>query len=229
MAHIAVIEDEPNVAKAFEKVLVADQHVVTIFHDRGRAERGLRESAFDAVILDLRLGTDALAGIGIISTIGAKKKPPPVLVISGEPPGVNRPQCLVLGVWDYLQKPVEEPTLRFKVTELLEESNPRSQGIYSVGALTYDLHKPCAVVWKREEVGLALTAYRILLELVTNNGTVVPHRQLYAVFAGQVTNDNDKLRNNLRAHVKTLRDTFRDIDPEFAALRTVPGGYCWNE
>lgn len=230
MSSIAVIEDEPSTSEIFKRALERDGHKVVAYLTRASAEQGLAGSQFDAVLLDLKMQGDETAGIGIIGKIGRLANPPPVVVISSLDPSFYRPSCLELNVWDFLPKPIEERTLQIKVQRLLEERKQKSSTseIRSVGELSWDAALPGKFTWKGKTVGVPNISYRIGLRLAMNAGNVQPHRSLYLLFDTPVRVDTPSARANLRAHIKTLRDAFRDIDPDFAAVETSQGGYCWK-
>lgn len=72
--------------------------------------------------------------------------------------------------------------------------------------------------------GLTLTEFWILSDLVRRPGYVKSHDQLMAAAKVVVTN------NAIAAHVRRIREKFRETDPEFDAIRAEYGmGYCWLE
>ena len=231
MGNIAIVEDDLDASEQFRKALVGDGHTVATFATRNKAEQGLAQSSFDAVLLDLMMNGDASAGIGLIAMIARSKQPPPVLVISSLDPSIYRPNCLELGVWDFLPKPIEQRTLQIKVQRLLDEKRltAGASELHSVGSLSWETGMVGKVLWKGKQVGLPRISYRIVLKLARNAGKIQPHLELYKLFDTPIRTDTPQARQNLRAHIKTLRDAFRDVDPGFTGVQTVAGGYCWIE
>jgi DNA-binding response OmpR family regulator len=229
MPFIAVIEDEPSVSQIFSKALERAGHRVVSYSRRADAELGLIKHKFDGVVLDLKLDGDPSAGIGIISHISRLSLPPPVLVISSMDPEIYRPNCLELGVWDYLPKPIEERTLQIKIDRLIKDQQGHTAKslIHSVGSLSWDGGMSGKVTWKGKKVGLPRISYRLTLDLATNAGRIRPHMALYQKFDDPPRVDSLKARQSLRSHIKTLRDCFRDVDPDFQAVQNVAGGYMW--
>jgi DNA-binding response OmpR family regulator len=231
MGSIAIVEDDLDASEQFRKALLRDGHTVTTFATRSKAEQGLAKGSFDAVLLDLMMNGDASAGIGLIAMLGRSKQPPPVLVISSLDPSIYRPNCLELGVWDFLPKPIEERTLQIKVQRLLDEKQlaATTSEHHTVGSLSWETGMVGKLTWQGKQVGLPRISYRIVLKLVRNAGKIQPHQELYKLFDTPLRSDTPQARQNLRAHIKTLRDAFRDADPGFTCVQTVEGGYCWIE
>ncbi|HTU53960.1 MAG TPA: DNA-binding response regulator [Acetobacteraceae bacterium] len=87
--------------------------------------------------------------------------------------------------------------------------------------------------WRGRRVDLSLSEFRIVSRLAAAPGTDVGHRELYDVTKGEgFVSGRGALgyRGNVRAAIKRIRQKFRRIDPEFAAIRSYHGfGYRWEE
>ena len=71
-------------------------------------------------------------------------------------------------------------------------------------------------------MNLPLTAQRILATLYQRRGDVVSYEDLFDVVK------SGRNRDNVRKHVSTIRDAFRDIDPGFDLIENVPmRGFRW--
>jgi DNA-binding winged helix-turn-helix (wHTH) protein len=72
-------------------------------------------------------------------------------------------------------------------------------------------------------INLPLTAQRILALLFARRGEVVSYDELYDVVK------SGHNRDNIRKHVSTIRDAFREIDPAFACIESLPmRGFRWT-
>jgi DNA-binding winged helix-turn-helix (wHTH) protein len=79
-------------------------------------------------------------------------------------------------------------------------------------------------MWRGERINLPLTAQRILATLYERRGRVVSYDELFEVVK------SGRNRDNVRKHVSTIRDAFREIDPRFDAIENVPmRGFRWFE
>jgi DNA-binding winged helix-turn-helix (wHTH) protein len=88
--------------------------------------------------------------------------------------------------------------------------------------LSLDPLRQGAALWRGQRVNLPLTAQRILAALHAHRGDVVSYEDLFQVVK------SGRNRDNIRKHVSTIRDAFREIDPAFDGIENVPmRGFRW--
>jgi two-component system response regulator ChvI len=76
--------------------------------------------------------------------------------------------------------------------------------------------------WRGQRINLPLTAQRILATLHQRRGEVVSYDELFDVVK------SGRNRDNVRKHVSTIRDAFREVDPGFQRIENVPmRGFRW--
>jgi len=79
-------------------------------------------------------------------------------------------------------------------------------------------------MWRGQRINLPLTAQRILAVMFEKRGQIVSYDDLYEVVK------SGRNRDNIRKHVSTIRDAFREIDPGFECIENVPmRGFRWVE
>jgi len=89
------------------------------------------------------------------------------------------------------------------------------------GRLRIDLKRSVAY-WDDQLVDLTLTQFWMLLELARDAGQVKSYERLMRV--ANITVEP----NTVSAHIKTIRDRFRALDPDFQCIRTErSSGYRW--
>jgi len=225
MPKIAVIEDNPTLSEKYCEVLKKAGYVIKAFMTRAEAEQGVVGEAFDAWVLDIKLGQDTNAGIGLIGLAKDNHLKMPILVVSGLDPSFYRPITLELGVWDFVNKPVEDETLILKLKQLLDASNdPVQPSMGAVDNLIFDDRHPGLITWKGTKINISLTAWKFLVELTKAPNTVVTYDKLYKL----VKSGSNK--QNLRQHISNLRSSIGEYDQEFDHIKTVAGtGYIWQQ
>jgi DNA-binding winged helix-turn-helix (wHTH) protein len=76
--------------------------------------------------------------------------------------------------------------------------------------------------WRGKRVNVPLTAQRILAALFARRGEVVSYDELFAVVK------SGRNRENIRKHISTLREAFREHDEQFDSIENVPmRGFRW--
>ena len=231
MPRIAVIEDDPTTSeqlagwiRATRPELVVDQHF-----DRDAAEAALRRERYDLVVLDIELGRERNAGVALINEINKQGLGTPVLVVSAMPAAIYRSIMKALDAWDYLQKTTFdeaefiETFLDILRTARLKEPATKPAAARADDSLQLDPLKQRTAMWRGQRINLPLTAQRILATLHARTGEVVSYEELFDVVK------SGRNRDNVRKHVATIRDAFRDVDPAFDGIENIPmRGFRWT-
>lgn len=228
MPRIAVIEDDPTTSaqlagwiRAARPELTVDQHF-----DRDTAEAALQRERYDLVVLDIELGREKNAGVALINEINKQGLGTPVLVVSAMPAAIYRSIMKALDAWDYLQKTTfDEAEFIETFLDILRTARLREpKGAKAADeTLQLDPLKQRSALWRGQRINLPLTAQRILATLHERAGEVVSYEELFDVVK------SGRNRDNVRKHVATIRDAFRDVDPAFDGIENIPmRGFRWN-
>ena len=228
---VAVIEDDKPTSNQLAGWIRAAKSGIEIdqWFDRDDAEAALAREAYDVVVLDIELGRERNAGVTIINAINKLHQGTPVLVVSAMPAAIYRGIMKALDAWDYLQKTT------FSETDFIDtfldivraaKSKPgggnAGSGAASAAELSLDPLRQRTPTWRGERINLPLTAQRILAALYERRGQVVSYDELFDVVK------SGRNRDNVRKHVSTIRDAFRDVDPTFDHIENVPmRGFRW--
>lgn len=232
MTRVAVIEDDVPTSNQLRGWIESARVGITVdqWFSRDDAEAALEREHYDVVVLDIELGRERHAGVAIINAINQRRRGTPVLVVSAMPAAIYRSIMKALDAWDYLQKTTfEEADFIDTFLEILragkEQANARERAASikpSINELSLDPLRQSSPMWRGQRVNLPLTAQRILDALHQRRGDVVSYEDLYAVVK------SGRNRDNIRKHVSTIRDAFREIDPTFEGIENVPmRGFRW--
>jgi DNA-binding response OmpR family regulator len=135
-----------------------------------------------------------------------------------------------LDAWDYLQKATfEEADFIDTFLEILRAVRERKDAgkdrrPVSADELEMDPLRQRNPIWRGHRINLPLTAQRILTALFAKRGEVVSYDELFDVVK------SGRNRDNIRKHVSTIRDAFREIDPGFECIENIPmRGFRWAD
>jgi len=224
MSTVAVIEDDVPTSNQLRGWIEAARAGIVVhqWFNRDDAEAAIARERYEAVVLDIELGRERHAGVAIINAIN-KRGGTPVLVVSAMPAAIYRSIMKALDAWDYLQKTTfEEADFIDTFLEILRSAPARSAAAREASELSLDPLKQAAPLWRGQRVNLPLTAQRILAVLHARRGEVVSYEDLFQ------TIKSGRNRDNVRKHVSTIRDAFREIDPAFDGIENVPmRGFRW--
>jgi two-component system response regulator PilR (NtrC family) len=119
---ILVVEDEPDLAVAYERLLARWGYRVVVADSRQAGLAALGAHAVQLVIADLRLPDGD--GMDVVRAAGALASPPPVLVAAASISPARRRAVNAAGAAAVLLKPFDCETLRSLVAELLVREEP---------------------------------------------------------------------------------------------------------
>jgi len=230
MTKVAVIEDDKPTSDQLAGWIRAARPGIQVdqWFNRDEAEAALAREAYDVVVLDIELERERHAGVAIINAINKLYQGTPVLVVSAMPATIYRSIMKALDAWDYLQKTTfEETDFIDTFLDILRAAKSRQASAQktpdpAAGELTLDPLWQRTPTWRGERVNLPLTAQRILATLYRRSGEVVSYDELFDVVK------SGRNRDNVRKHVSTIREAFRDIDASFDGIENVPmRGFRW--
>jgi DNA-binding response OmpR family regulator len=229
MIRIAVIEDDPPTSDQLAGWIRAARPEIQVdqWFTRDEAESALARERYDVVVLDLELRRERHAGVALINTINKSRPGTPVLVVSAMPATIYRSIMKALDAWDYLQKTAfEERDFIDTFLDILRASAKKATDETDAGGaddeLSLDPLWQRTPTWRGQRINLPLTAQRILATLYRRAGEVVSYEELFEVVK------SGRNRDNVRKHVSTIREAFREIDPDFDGIENVPlRGFRW--
>jgi DNA-binding response OmpR family regulator len=230
MVRVAVIEDDQPTSQQLRGWIEAARPGIAVdqWFTRDEAEAAIARERYDLVVLDIELGRERNAGVAIINAINKRHAGTPVLVVSAMPAAIYRSIMKALDAWDYLQKTTfEEADFVETFLDILRATRgqaPAAPVAAPAEELLLDPLRQGAAIWRGQRINLPLTAQRILAALVARKGEVVSYEDLYQVVK------SGRNRDNIRKHISTIREAFRELDEHFDRIENVPmRGFRWVE
>jgi DNA-binding response OmpR family regulator len=224
MAHILVVEDEPQLRALLRLYLEREGHRVTDVGDGAAALSAFEADGADLVILDLML--PAMQGETVLAELRDHESVP-VLITSAKRSDAERIAGLRAGADDYLAKPFNPHELTARVAAILRRVAPptSAEPILSLdaGRLVLD---PASRRWtlRTGEAGrLTPGECALLLALARRPGSVLSREQLLEAVARR---PDDVYERVVDVHVANLRRKLGDDPGEPWLIETVPStGY----
>lgn len=228
---IAFVEDDDAIRQNYADILREEGFFVEEYADKDSATRAFNESLPDLALLDLSLHGERDAGYQLCMELRRLSNEVAVVFLTSHDSEMDRVSGLRVGADDYLTKDASIAYIVVRIETLLRRLDAvraaAQQGMsaLSEGALCDDIALDDVLsqaTWKGEPLRLPLTLYWILADLVQHPGKVRSHRELMRAASIVVE------PNTITAHVKAIRDAFREVDDSFDNLRTERGrGYRW--
>jgi two-component system, OmpR family, response regulator len=227
---LALVEDDDVIRANYADLLEQAGFGVASYSSKVAAIQAFDKALPDIALIDVGLGDERDAGFEICAELRRRSPTLPIIFLTSHDADVDRISGLRLGADDYLTKDasidyviVRIETLQRRISAVAAASEQKAivPSSRNQAALTLDEAMSHAR-WRGRPVDLTLTQFWMLRELFRRGGTVLSHEAL--MNAAQIVVE----QNTVTAHVKAIRDAFRQIDPDFDSIKTERGrGYRW--
>ncbi len=224
---ILIIEDDPTLNKNISEALMAEDMVAESVFDGRLAERILRRTTFDCIIMDINL--PGISGFDLCKDFRTYNTKTPVLMLTAFSELEDKVKGFDCGADDYLTKPFFMRELILRIQSLIKRSrhNPSSSqdaDIIVAGDLL--INQAQKSVFKQEtEIALTPREYQVLLKLCQNKGEVISKNKLMEEIWGTSFDTNT---NTVEVYINFLRNK---VDKPFGknSIKTKVGyGYYFD-
>jgi len=217
---VMVVDDEERIRSLVARALMAEGHEVLTAGDGHQAVDRLARGGVDLVILDLMMPNGN--GFTVLSTLGLRLDPTPVIVLSAITDVPTRVQALERGAVDVVHKPFSLVELLARARRHLGLGAPHAASRYvTAGAVRVDLDRRRAFVHGRD-VLLTQREAALLVHLMRRPGEVCRREDLLRAVWGL---DIDHASNVVEVCVGRLRQKLQPFPP----IETVRGvGYSFE-
>ncbi len=224
-ATIGFVEDDDVIRENYSEFLESLGYRVRAFADRPSAVQGFRESLPDLAVLDVGLGSERDGGFQLCLELRAFAPKLPIIFLTAFDAEADKISGLRLGADDYLSKGSSLDFLAVRIEALLRRYASLTEGgdgrSLVAGDLRIDRERSQAF-WKDQLVDLPLTQLWMVAALARSPGNACSHADLMR--AAKIVVEP----NTIAAHIKSIRQRFRAVDPSFDAIRTERSlGYRW--
>jgi len=212
-----VVDDEEGVRFFLDETLRRAGHLVATASNGEEALDRLRDTQFDLVVVDLKLG-GRVDGLRVLETARWRWPDSAVVILTAHGSLESAMAAIREGVDGYLLKPVEPDQVRQTVQEALErrrgaircqEEEGREQFLQR-GPFTVELEKHLVT---RDGQPLELTSreFQLLVHLMQNANRVVPPREIVRIVGHYDVEDLYEARQIVKWYIHRLR---RKVEPD---------------
>ena len=209
--HTLVVDDEPGIRFFVQETLHRSGHDVMTVKSGEEALETLRDTPFDLVILDLKLG-GKIDGIKVLEAIRWRWPETSVIIFTAYGSLDTALQAIDHGIEKYIQKPLSPNELREAVEEVLEtrrekiiHQNPdEGHQILRKGDFEVDkgLHRAKLA---GETIDLTPSEFNLLVHLLRNDDRVISPEELVEVVRGYEPQDIIEARQIIKWYIHRLR------------------------
>lgn len=208
--HTLVVDDEPGIRFFIEETLHRSGHDITTAKSGEEALETLRDTPFDLVMLDLKLG-GKVDGIKVLEAIRWRWPDTSVIIFTAHGSLETAVQAIDQGIEKYVQKPLSPQELRKIVEDVLEEraakrksSRDDEHQILKKGPFEVDerLHR---VKMGEKNLDLTPSEFNLIVHLLRNDDRVITPTELVEVVRGYKPEDVIEARQIIKWYVHRLR------------------------
>lgn len=218
---LLVVEDNPTMADALQRGLIAEGFDVDVSGDGGDGLWRAREFPYDLVVLDILL--PGMNGYVVCRTLRAEGNSVPILMLTAKHGEEDEAEGLDLGADDYLTKPFHFKVMIARINALLRRANPTptSPKIVSGNVTVDTLTKTCVVAGT--PLHLSAREFAVLEALARRLGQPLTRGELLDLVWGA---DFEVNSNVVDVYISYVRRKLGDAGQDPGLVETVRGiGY----
>jgi DNA-binding response OmpR family regulator len=202
---ILIIEDDPTLNKNISEALMAEDMVAESVFDGRLAERILRRTTFDCIIMDINL--PGISGFELCKNFRTYNTKTPVLMLTAFSELEDKVKGFDCGADDYLTKPFFMRELILRIQSLIKRSQhspttSQDADVIVAGDLLINLAQK-SVFRQETEIPLTPREYQVLLKLCENKGEVISKNKLMEEIWGTSFDTNT---NTIEVYINFLRN-----------------------
>lgn len=230
-----VVDDEEGVRFFVSETLQLDGHTVTTASSGQDALNKLRDTAYDLIMLDLRLG-GRIDGLRVLKAVRWRWPETVVIILTAHGSLQSAMTGIQEGVDGYLLKPVEPSDIRQAVVDALGRRErlgmnaaPQSGDALRRGPFMVDVDKHQVTV-NDEPVELTPHEFRLLVHLIQNDDRVVEPPELVKIVRGFEPETLFEARDIIKWYIHRLRKRVEPDPSQPRYIMNVRGvGYTFGE
>ena len=218
MFQILVAEDDKNTRRLMEAVLKEHGYHPILACDGLEALKLLDTHHVDLVILDIMM--PGMDGYEFTRQLRATDYTLPILMVTAKQLPEDKRKGFIVGIDDYMTKPVEEEEMILRIRALLRRAQIVNERRITIADVCLD-YDSLTVSRGDESQTLPRKEFYLLYKLLSYPGKIFTRIQLMDEIWGMESQSDD---NTINVHINRLRKRFEDY-PEFT-IETIRGlGY----
>lgn len=218
MFHILVVDDDKNTRLLMRAVLESEHYIVSTASNGEEALEVMDTEHIDLVVLDIMM--PKMDGYEFARTLRGVQNELPILMVSAKQLPNDRKQGFLVGIDDYMTKPVDEEEMLLRIKALLRRARIASERRIMIGDITLDYDSLSVTVDGEAQV-LPQKEFQLLYKLLSYPGKIFTRIHLMDEIWGA---ESDTGWETVTVHVARLRKRFEGR-PEFDIVSVRGLGY----
>lgn len=208
MFHILVVDDNKNTRRLMRAVLEEEHYTVFTAENGEEALQVMDTKHIDLVVLDVMM--PKMDGYDFTKTLRSAQNELPILMVSAKQLPADRKKGFLLGIDDFMTKPVDEEEMLLRIKALLRRAKITSERRITIGSIILD-YDSMSVTREGETQVLPQKEFQLLYKLLSYPGKIFTRIQLMDEIWGA---ESDTGWETVTVHIGRLRKRFEEW-PEF--------------
>lgn len=218
MARILIIEDNKNTRKLMTAILIDAGYEVSTACDGVEALHLLSHTCVDLAVVDIMMPN--MDGYEFTRRLRNENNTLPILMVSAKQFPADRKKGFLLGIDDFMTKPVDEEEMLLRIKAILRRTKISTEQKIVIGEVTLD-YNSLSVIRKGESQTLPQKEFYLLYKLLSHPNVIFTRVQLMDEIWGM---DSESTDATINTHINRLRKRFEDY-PEFEIVTIRGLGY----
>lgn len=214
MLNILLVEDDPNINKLMQAVLLqANYNPIPVFSSE-EALDVLDKMTVDLIVVDVML--PGIDGFEFVKMLRESRMEVPILMVTALGEMSDMTKGFTQGADDYMTKPIHEEEFILRIKALLRRAKISTDHIIEVGKTTLN-HDEFSVSWEGQKITLPKKEFLLLFKLISYPNKIFTRRQLIDDI-WSLESDTDE--RSVDVHVNRIRDRVKaNTDFELLTVR----------
>jgi len=218
MFNILVVEDDFNIRKLMEAVLLDERYTPFLAANAQDALDILDRQHIDLMITDIMM--PGMDGYSLTEQLREAGYDFPILMVTAKGTIKDKRKGFIVGTDDYMVKPVDEEELILRVKALLRRAKIVNERKITIGKITLH-YDSMAVSRESERITLPQKEFLLLYKMLSYPDVIFTRMQLMDEIWGY---DSQTDEHTVSVHIGRLRERF-DAWPEFDIVTVRGLGY----
>ena len=206
MINILVVDDDKNTRLLMKAVLESENYSVYTAKEGKEALDVMDKNHIDLAVVDIMMpGMDGYEFTKILRESDEKL---PILMVSAKQLSNDRKKGFMVGIDDYMTKPVDEEEMLLRINALLRRANIANERKIVIGNVTFD-YDSLTVTKDKETMELPQKEFLLIYKLLSYPGKIFTRIQLMDEIWGA---ESDTGWETVTVHIGRLRKRFEGWD-----------------
>ena len=205
MFHIVIAEDDDKLNELFSTVLTQNGYKVFSAFDGKQALDIMDVEYIDLVISDIMMPN--IDGYELTKMLRDAKYQTPILFITAKELFADKEKGFLLGIDDYMVKPIDVNEMLLRVKALLRRAKLTNEKKIKIGTMVFDYDAFTVKMDNTEEL-LPQKEFSLIYKLLSSPNRIFTRQELMDEIWGMESESDDR---TVAVHINRLRDRFKSV------------------